>query len=47
MRFALWFAFTLSLAGGAALIYAVILNLFDQAASRKISGLYAWSASHP
>lgn len=41
MRFAGWFAARLLMAGGAALIHAVIPCLFEKTASRMISQMHA------
>ena len=41
MRFAGWFAARLLMAGGAALVHAVIPCLFEKTASRMISQMHA------
>jgi len=41
MRFAAWFAARLLMAGGAALVHAVIPCLFEKTASRMISEMHA------
>jgi hypothetical protein len=41
MRFAGWFASRLLMAGGAALVHAVIPCLFEKTASRMISQMHA------